>query len=167
MNTRYKLFVTALFVWLFLAPTILLGQALYSAPYADKIPLWQMDFEDYLNQYRLQWHLPIRTNNRQSLENVELTRIGKFGLMRAARPGIPAHHHTGTDFKRPSDNYVDEPIFPAAKGTVVSLRDDGPYAQIIIQWRIRLSCGLCTSMLRAFKPNCTSTSIRFIRLPGL
>jgi hypothetical protein len=81
----------------------------------------------------IEWYLPIKTENRQSIENVQLTHIGQFGLVRRARPGIPAHHHTGIDFKRPNDNYLDEPIYPAANGVVISLRDDGPYAQIIIQ----------------------------------
>lgn len=80
-----------------------------------------------------EWYLPIGIQDRQSTEGVELTDIGIFGMMRKARPGIPAHHHTGVDFKRPTGNYTDEPIYPAAAGTVISLRDDGPYAQIIIE----------------------------------
>jgi len=49
------------------------------------------------------------------------------------RPGIPAHFHTGIDIKRPNPNYGDEPIFAIGEGRVISLRDDGPYAQIIIE----------------------------------
>jgi hypothetical protein len=79
------------------------------------------------------WYLPIGVSNRQNSNEIELTAIGTFGTIRKARPGIPAHHHTGVDFKRPTENYTDEPIYPAAKGTVISLRDDGPYAQIIIE----------------------------------
>ena len=82
---------------------------------------------------RMDWFLPINTANRQSWEQVELTEIGRFGLMRKARPRVPAHLHTGIDIKRPNMNYNNEPIFPAAKGRVISYRDDGPYAQIIIE----------------------------------
>ena len=80
-----------------------------------------------------EWYLPIGVSDRQSVDGVELTAIGIFGMMRKARPGIPAHYHTGVDFKRPTRNYTDEPIYPAATGRVISLRDDGPYAQIIIE----------------------------------
>jgi len=80
-----------------------------------------------------QWFLPINAPSRTSCAGVQLTAIGKFGLVRKARVGIPAHLHTGTDIKRPHDNYVAEPIYPAANGTVISLRDDGPFAQIIIE----------------------------------
>lgn len=80
----------------------------------------------------LTWYLPISRPNRQSTEGVSLTRIGPFSLMRIARPAVPAHLHTGSDFKRPSNNYINEPVYPAAQGIVVSMRDDGPYAQIII-----------------------------------
>lgn len=79
------------------------------------------------------WMLPIKAANRQSLDGVALTAIGKFGVVRKARPGIPAHHHTGADFKRPGTNYANEPVFPAASGRVISLRADGAYAQIIIE----------------------------------
>ena len=81
----------------------------------------------------IEWFLPIKVDNRQSWEKVRLTSIGRFGIKRKARPNIPAHLHTGVDLKRPNDNYVNEPIFPVAKGKVISLRDDGPYAQIIIE----------------------------------
>jgi hypothetical protein len=53
--------------------------------------------------------------------------------MRKPRPGIPAHFHTGIDIQRPSENYHNEPIFPVGKGVVISLRTDGPYAQLIIE----------------------------------
>jgi murein DD-endopeptidase MepM/ murein hydrolase activator NlpD len=82
---------------------------------------------------RIDWFVPINSDNRQSLEQVRLTPIGRFGLMRKARPKVPAHLHTGVDIKRPAENYVNEPIFPAAGGRVISFRDDGPYAQIIIE----------------------------------
>ena len=92
----------------------------------------------------IKWYLPINSENRQSIESVKLTSIGRFGLMRKARPGIPAHLHTGTDLKRPNNNYIDEPIFPAAKGTVISFRDDGPFAQIIVQHTLEDSSLLWT-----------------------
>ncbi len=85
------------------------------------------------SQESIGWYLPINVANRQSLENVRLTAIGEFGRQRQARPAVPAHLHTAIDLMRPKKNYVDEPIFPAAKGTVISLRTDGPFAQIIIE----------------------------------
>ena len=91
-----------------------------------------------------EWYLPIGSGDRQTFEGVELTAIGIFGMMRKERPGIPAHHHTGIDFKRPTENYSSEPIYPAAKGTVISLRDDGPYAQIIIEHTLGDSTKLWT-----------------------
>lgn len=80
--------------------------------------------------------LPIHTKNRQSFEQIELTHIGEFGMMRKARPGIPAHHHTGIDIKRPNNNYNEEPVFSISKGEVISMRNDGPFAQIIIQHQL-------------------------------
>jgi len=82
---------------------------------------------------KLEWYLPFNAKNRQSWEEVRLTNIGEFGLTRKARPTVPEHLHTGIDFKRPTDNYVDAPVYPAAIGKVISMRDDGPYAQIIIE----------------------------------
>ncbi len=79
------------------------------------------------------WYLPINTPNRQSWEHVRLTQIGAFGLLRKARPNVPAHYHTATDFMRLDDNYDNEPIFPAARGRVISQRDDGPFAQLIVE----------------------------------
>ncbi len=121
------------FVILILNPISLSGQEKINGHY-DPIPYFScLAIETILEQDIIKWYLPINTKNRKSLENVQLTSIGQFGLKRAARPGIPAHLHTGADFKRPNNNYVNEPIFPAAKGKVISLRDDGPFAQIIIQ----------------------------------
>lgn len=77
--------------------------------------------------------LPIKTSDRQSLSSVSLTRIGEFGLLRKGRPGIPAHYHTGIDIERPGGNFQDEPIFPICEGIVISVRKDGPYAQLIIE----------------------------------
>jgi hypothetical protein len=79
-----------------------------------------------------QWYAPVAVPNRQSTAELRLTRIGAYGLARVARPGIPGHLHTGIDIRRPSRNYDSEPVFPAGAGVVVSVRRDGPYAQIIV-----------------------------------
>jgi len=80
--------------------------------------------------------LPISSGNRKDVSKIELTNIGQFGILRKARPNIPAHYHTGVDIKRPTANYTSEPIFPIAKGQVVSKRTDGPYANLIIKHEI-------------------------------
>jgi murein DD-endopeptidase MepM/ murein hydrolase activator NlpD len=54
-------------------------------------------------------------------------------LLRKARPAVPAHLHTGIDIKRPNDNYLNEPIYPIAKGIVISKKTNGPYAQLIVE----------------------------------
>jgi hypothetical protein len=82
---------------------------------------------------RLEYKLPINTMNRKYINALALTDIGSFGLLRKERPGIPAHFHTGVDIKRPSNNYFNEPIFPIYEGVVISKREDGPYAQLIIE----------------------------------
>lgn len=79
------------------------------------------------------WVMPASFSNRSSLAELKLTSIGAFGIIRKARPQIPAHYHTGIDIVRPTKNYIDEKIYPVCKGVVISIRDDGPYAQIIIQ----------------------------------
>ncbi len=89
-----------------------------------------------MSKDRLEWYLPFNAENRQSWEEVRLTKIGDFGLIRKARPTVPEHLHTGVDIKRHSNNYVDEPVYPAAIGKVISLRDDGPFAQIIIEHKM-------------------------------
>lgn len=81
--------------------------------------------------------LPILIKNRTSIESIHLTQIGAFGIFRKPRPGIPAHFHTGMDIQRPRKNYIDELIFPITTGKVISMRDDGPYAQIIIEHEIK------------------------------
>jgi murein DD-endopeptidase MepM/ murein hydrolase activator NlpD len=80
--------------------------------------------------------LPIDVADRKSFYEIVLTEIGEFGLQRKARPSIPAHLHTGIDIKRPGKNYDDEPIYPIADGVVISKREDGPYAQLIIEHNI-------------------------------
>ena len=79
--------------------------------------------------------IPIRSLHRESFKEMKLTSIGDFGLLRKSRPDIPSHLHTGIDIQRPTNNYLDEPIFAITKGVVISLRNDGPYAQIIIEHR--------------------------------
>jgi murein DD-endopeptidase MepM/ murein hydrolase activator NlpD len=79
------------------------------------------------------YSLPVQTSDRKSIHTLALSGIGDFGLVRKARPGVPAHFHTGIDIKRPANNYQDEPIFPICEGIVISKRQDGPYAQLIIQ----------------------------------
>lgn len=69
-----------------------------------------------------------------SVQNIRLTSIGTFGEYRKARPGIPAHLHSGIDIKPPKENYeTDEFIYPITQGVVISKRTDGPFAQIIIE----------------------------------
>jgi len=80
-----------------------------------------------------QVYLPIELTDRTNISMVKLSDIGEFGLMRKPRPNVPQHYHTGIDIKRPSNNYINEPIYPIAKGKVISKRDDGPYANIIIE----------------------------------
>lgn len=71
---------------------------------------------------------PIRQNQ------LVLTQIGEFGIERKARPGIPAHLHTGIDILPPNKNYAsEEPIYPISNGVVISKRTDGPYGQLIIE----------------------------------
>lgn len=77
--------------------------------------------------------LPIQTQSRQELSSIKLTSIGQFGLVRKERPLVPSHLHTGIDFARPNENYINEPVFPIFSGTVISVRNDGPFAQIIIR----------------------------------
>lgn len=81
--------------------------------------------------------IPTGGKNRKSTEEIRLTEIGQFGLMRKARPNVPAHYHTGIDIMRPLENYEDEPVFPIASGVIISLRSDGPYAQIIIAHKMK------------------------------
>ncbi|MGD9162640.1 MAG: M23 family metallopeptidase [Desulfobacteraceae bacterium] len=80
--------------------------------------------------------LPVHTGKGLSINDICLTEIGQFGVWRKYRPGIPGHFHAGIDIMRPSENYYDEPILTIAKGKVISRRDDGPYAQLIIEHRI-------------------------------
>lgn len=80
--------------------------------------------------------IPIVTTGEFSIHNIHLTEIGQFGVWRKDRPSVPGHFHTGIDIKRPSQNYYDAPILSIAKGTIISKREDGPYAQLIIEHRI-------------------------------
>lgn len=80
--------------------------------------------------------LPINSGNRKDVSLIQLTEIGKFGLIRKERKTVPSHLHTGIDFKRPSKNYENEPVFVIAEGKVISKRTDGPYAQLIVEHHI-------------------------------
>jgi len=80
--------------------------------------------------------IPVKSENRHDFSTIHLTEIGKFGLIRKARANIPEHYHTGIDIKRPGNNYKDEPVYPIARGKVISKRSDGPYANIIIEHEI-------------------------------
>lgn len=71
--------------------------------------------------------LPVRS------DQIELTSIGDFGIVRKARPTVPEHLHTGIDIMRPGNEYEHEPILSINKGVVISKREDGPYAQLIIE----------------------------------
>lgn len=84
----------------------------------------------------LEYRLPIDTTNRKMSDTLKLTEIGEFGILRKERKGIPAHYHTGIDIKRPSPNYIDEPIYPICDGIVISKREDGPYAQLIVEHQL-------------------------------
>lgn len=86
---------------------------------------------NFLSQYICK--VPVQTEDRKSISTLRLTKIGEFGLMRKSRPNVPAHFHTGIDINRPSGNYVNEPVFPMSEGIVISKRQDGPYAQLIIE----------------------------------
>jgi hypothetical protein len=80
--------------------------------------------------------IPVLSGNRQDISAIHLTEIGKFGLLRIARNNVPEHFHTGIDISRPGHNYESEPVFPVAKGVVISKRTDGPYANLIIEHEI-------------------------------
>ncbi len=80
----------------------------------------------------IQCLIPIMSANRESVNFLQLTDIGQFGLLRSARENIPAHYHTGIDIMRPSNGFGYEPVFPIADGVIISIRDDGPFAQVIV-----------------------------------
>ncbi len=92
----------------------------------------------FLIVYNLQvsFFLPINNKNRKLFSEIQLTEIGKFGLIRKARKTVPSHIHTGIDIKRPNKNYINEPVFAISQGEVISKRTDGPYAQLIIEHEI-------------------------------
>ena len=77
--------------------------------------------------------LPIDVIDRNSMEGLILTKIGEFGLLRKSRPAVPVHYHTGIDIKRIGAGYDNSAIYPIADGIIISSRDDGPYAQLIIE----------------------------------
>ncbi|MGZ4034391.1 MAG: M23 family metallopeptidase [Bacteroidia bacterium] len=87
----------------------------------------------FLIFFQTQLLVPVNIKNRKDYKKIQLTAIGTFGLVRKERKTVPSHLHTGIDIKRPGTNYNDEPIFPLAKGKVISKRTDGAYAQLIIE----------------------------------
>lgn len=80
-----------------------------------------------------QWMLPVNHIDVDNIRKIHLTDIGSFGALRTARHHVPRHYHTGIDILRPTDNYQNEPVFPALEGKVVSLVDNGPYSQVILE----------------------------------
>ena len=86
-----------------------------------------------VNVYGEQWFAPVQIQNRNDVRQLKLTEIGEYGIRRKARPGVPSHLHTGIDIKRPNNNYESEPVLPACPGKIISIRYDGPFAQIIIE----------------------------------
>jgi murein DD-endopeptidase MepM/ murein hydrolase activator NlpD len=82
------------------------------------------------------WYIPANYKNVTNVNQIRLTKIGDFGLLRKARPGVPKHYHTGIDIQRPDTNYVNEPIFPACSGEIISIIDNGPYSQMIIEHKL-------------------------------
>jgi hypothetical protein len=83
-----------------------------------------------------QLFVPVELANRKDVSLIKLTEIGEYGLHRKSRPGILEHYHTGIDIKRPNNNFLNEPIYPIAKGKVISKRDDGAYANIMIEYNL-------------------------------
>ena len=78
--------------------------------------------------------VPVNSEDRSYVGSIQLTEIGDFGIMRKARPTVKEHLHTGIDILPPNSNYEsDEPIFPFTDGIVISKREDGPFANIIIE----------------------------------
>jgi len=102
----------------------------FSPNMIKKMLIWVLLFTNYTVLGQI--YLPIATSDRANINQIELTNIGMFGELRKARPNVPQHLHTGIDIKRPVNNYYDEPIFPICEGLIISIRNDGPYAQIIM-----------------------------------
>ena len=80
--------------------------------------------------------IPVNTSNRKDVSQIQLTEIGKFGLVRKERKTVPSHLHTGIDLKRPNNNYNNEPIFAIAPGKIISKRTDGAFAQLIVEHHV-------------------------------
>jgi|WetSurMetagenome_2_1015567.scaffolds.fasta_scaffold335972_1 hypothetical protein len=95
-----------------------------------------LSFSGMPSTIAFQWLLPIEVKCRTDLTELKLSSIGQFGFKRKARKTVPAHVHTGIDILRPNNNYDNEKIFPVCNGVVISIRDDGPFAQIIIEHRL-------------------------------
>ncbi|CAN5399884.1 hypothetical protein BH10BAC1_BH10BAC1_14080 [soil metagenome] len=101
---------------------------------ASKIVLICLFFQ--ITTSKTSFFIPIQTVDRKDVSQIQLTTIGKFGLIRKERKTVASHLHTGIDIKRPNNNYINEPIFVIATGKVISKRTDGPYAQLIIEHQI-------------------------------
>ncbi|MFH0920973.1 MAG: M23 family metallopeptidase [Fibrobacterota bacterium] len=78
------------------------------------------------------WLLPVDVPDRKDTAAIRITPIGAFGNPRKARLGVPAHYHSGYDIARVGSVDADAPVFAASCGKVVSMREDGPFAQIIL-----------------------------------
>ena len=76
--------------------------------------------------------LPVRASHLTIVEQIQLSEIGQYGIVRKARPGVPEHLHSGVDITRPVNNYNNVPIYAINDGIVISIREDGPYAQLIM-----------------------------------
>ena len=99
------------------------------------IPLLSFAYTFYA-QSNQQVLVPVDLPDRQALHLMQITSIGQFGLERKERPEVPRHLHTGIDIVRPNPNFLEEPIYPMAEGIVISIRDDGPFAQVILEHMI-------------------------------
>ena len=72
-------------------------------------------FVAFIN-FQSPFFLPINNTNRKKVSEIQLTEIGKFGLIRKARKTVPSHIHTGIDIKRPNKNYFDDRILYVKTG---------------------------------------------------
>jgi murein DD-endopeptidase MepM/ murein hydrolase activator NlpD len=78
------------------------------------------------------FRLPVDAPDRRRLDPARLTAFGSFGHPRVARTAAPAHLHAGLDFRRPPGGAYAGAVYPIAPGEVIGLRDDGPFAQIMV-----------------------------------
>lgn len=76
---------------------------------------------------------PLQSPFFHSEKKLTLTGIGEFGMWRKDRPGIPGHFHAGIDLARPVPDHEEVLIYPVAKGILISIRQKGPWSQVIIE----------------------------------